>query len=170
MVSLGASIVVSIVSLVLCNLYQYMNMQNEPELPKAQMLQPIQNLLCISLSNHRLRKDKKSGSPDTYPMSRGWSIFWIVWKRKNQRTPAHREPNQRFQTRDHPGTSQVMYMYQYIAAEKLLCYMADCQTNQNSQVLHKYCNNFYKYMFKFSFKFIKTFWIHYHNHRPLPTK
>ena len=71
MVSLGASIVVSIVSLVLCNLYQYMNMQNEPELPKAQMLQPIQNPLCISLSNHRLRKDKKSGSPDTYPMSRG---------------------------------------------------------------------------------------------------
>ena len=37
-------------------------MQNEPELPKAQMLQPIQKILCIPLSNHRLRKDKKSGS------------------------------------------------------------------------------------------------------------
>ena len=44
-------------------------------------------------------------------------------------------------------------VYKYIAAEKLLYYMADCQSNQNSQVLHKYCNNFYKYMFKFNFKF-----------------
>ena len=63
-------------------------------------------------------------------------------------TPAHREPN--------------------IAAEKLLYYMADCQTNQNSQVLHKYCNNFYKYMFKFNFKFIKTLWIHIITIDPCP--
>ena len=64
MVSLGASIVVSVVSLVLCNLYQYMNMQNKPELPKAQTLQPIQNLLCISLSNHRLRKERERAEVD----------------------------------------------------------------------------------------------------------
>ena len=63
-------------------------------------------------------------------------------------TPAHREPN--------------------IAAEKLLYYMADCHTNQNSQVLHKYCNNFYKYMFKFNFKFIKTLWIHIITIDPCP--
>ena len=59
-------------------------------------------------------------------------------------------------------------MYKYIAAEKLLYYMADCQSNQNSQVLHKYCNNFYKYMFQFNFKVIKTLWIHIITIDPCP--
>ena len=105
-------------------------------------------------------------APCTYPWAEVYQSSWIVWKRKNRRTPAHREPSQRIQTRDHPGTSQVVY--KYIAAEKLLYYMADCQSNQNSQVLHKYCNNFYKYMFKFNFKFIKTLWIHIITIDPCP--
>ena len=104
--------------------------------------------------------------PALTPWAEVYQSSWIVWKRKNQRTPAHREPNQRIQTRDHSGTSQVVY--KYIAAEKLLYYMADCQSNQNSQVLHKYCNNFYKYMFKFTFKFIKTLWIHIITIDPCP--
>ena len=55
-----------------------MNMQNEPELPKAQKLQTRQNLLCIPLSNHRLRKDIKCGSPDTYPACKGSRVLGIV--------------------------------------------------------------------------------------------
>ena len=102
-------------------------------------------------------------APCTYPMSRGLSIFLDSVEKEESKDPCSQgtKPKNSNQRPFRNKSSGV----QVHCSRKLLYYMADCQSNQNSQVLHKYCNNFYKYMFKFNFKFIKTLWIYnYHNH------